>query len=288
AYPCSLVSDPIAEIYMMSKHDILRRLPKKLFSALFTLETACEPTDGQLVDMLRQNERWFSYRRSMHGAAIRNNQDLRPNITSCRGVDAAANLDFLGVNLNSDLGKKTLPPPQKKGVHLTAKDEELFSQTSARFLRRYDMMKRDRGLRLALGRAGYPKHGNGLHDEDENDPMAVRFDQHWSKLRQDPVSLDLGEDLFDITMRKDYTLPSGAMPFADPINPPPELRASTSSLSSGGPASGWTATVTAELPPIIDTRHSGELPRSGTSPTLSEPGTPAVEASRPRRAVAFA
>merc|ERR1719453_2870351 len=34
-YPVTLLSDPVAEIYVMSKHDILRRLPKKLFSALF-------------------------------------------------------------------------------------------------------------------------------------------------------------------------------------------------------------------------------------------------------------
>ena len=120
-FPCSLMSDPIADVYIMSRrweygtvawpslarHDILRRLPKNLQSVIFTQEAQArkrflpifrhlfhcsfafstlfaetEPTDGELLDMLRQNEslgilarsvvarRWFTFRRSMHGEVL--------------------------------------------------------------------------------------------------------------------------------------------------------------------------------------------------------------------------
>ncbi|CAJ1368211.1 unnamed protein product [Effrenium voratum] len=206
-FPCSLMSDPIADIYIMSKHDVLRRLPKSLLSALFTQDVQKEPTDGQLVDMLRQNERWFTFRRSMHGEVLMCRDQERGGgaraYTSTHKVDALSNFEFLGVNPHGSFAGRTLPPPRKiLGVHLTAKDEELFSQTSARFLRRFDHLKRDRGLRVALRKAGASERLLSSIRQDALDPMQIRFDQQWSKLQQDPVSLDLDqenlEDLFRI------------------------------------------------------------------------------------------
>jgi len=208
-YPVSLVSDPVAEIYVMSKHDILRRVPKKLFPLLFNLEKEAVPSDQQLLDMYKQTERWNAFRRSMHGEAL-GNLTARSQMTGVgmRGhssgsrVDAVANLEFLGVNPHSNLGESLLPLPQNKGVALTPKDEELFSQASARFLRRFDIMKRDPGLREALGKAGLMRNSR-LHDglpgsaldDDDQDPMAFRFDQHWYKLQKDPIGLDLDDVL---------------------------------------------------------------------------------------------
>eukprot|EP00440_Ansanella_granifera_P064379 gb/GFBE01069798.1/.p1 GENE.gb/GFBE01069798.1/~~gb/GFBE01069798.1/.p1 ORF type:complete len:806 (+),score=176.60 gb/GFBE01069798.1/:1-2418(+) len=278
-FPCSLVSDPIAEIYTMSKHDILRRLPKNLFSAMFNQENQHDPSDSQLLDMLRQNERWSTFRRSMHGEAlVQRDQEraLRGRLSTTGGrVDAVANLEFLGVNPHGAFALRTLPPPRKiLGAALTPKDEELFSQTSARFLRRFDIMKRDPGLQTALAKAGVPRRLRaGNEGEDSSDPMAIRFEQHWSKLRQDPVSLDLGDDLDDLT--RSPLLSKNAGPAAGgtasgegsagnnqldrTLLPGQTLEGSSDQPPSNGSAGpGWTASITAELPPIVtDSAGSG-------------------------------
>lgn len=209
-YPCSLVCDPIAEVYTMSKHDILRRLPKKLLSTLFNQENQIEPNDSQLLDMFRQTERWFAYRRNLYGEAIMHKKQEHSRIyraSAVPAVDALANLEFLGVNPNSEYAKRMLPPPQVRGVHLTSKDEEFFSQMSARGLRRFEVVKRDPGLHMALARAGRLRRTKvGMAEEDlaadffacfseEHDPMAIRFDQHWSKLGQGSIALGLDIDL---------------------------------------------------------------------------------------------
>lgn len=209
-YPVSLVSDPVAEIYVMSKNDILRRVPKKLFSAFFHLEKDAVPSDIQLLDMHRQTERWNSFRRNMHGEALSSltarNQMMRGGEAGSK-IDAVANLEFLGINPSSNLGESLLRFPQNtfnRGVVLKPKDEELFSQASARFLRGFDIMKRDPELREALSVAGLMRNerlhdglpGSSL-DDDDQDPMAFRFDQHWYKLQKDPVGLDL-DDVFSI------------------------------------------------------------------------------------------
>lgn len=236
AYPMSLVSDPVAEIYIMSKHDIQRRVPKKLFNALFNLEKDVVPSDVQLLEMHKQTERWNAFRRSMHGEALSN---LSSKNQLCGGgyrggpssgnsrIDAVANLEFLGISPHTNLGSSLVPLPQSKGVFLTPKDEELFSQASARFLRRFDIMKRDPGLRVALKKAGHMRN-NRLHDglpgssldDDDEDPMAFRFDQHWYKLQKDPIGVDLDDVLSEGATQQ---LPSAntSMAVAAPSIPPP-------------------------------------------------------------------
>jgi len=225
-FPVSLVSDPVAEVYIMSKNDIVRRLPKKLFQALFTSEKEAVPNDLLLLDMLRQTERWGSFRRSMHGGAMVKGARQESGVprslrdpTSTSRVDVVANLEFLGVSPQGGIAKSLLPPPQARGVALTAQDEEHFSQASARFLTRFKHIKQDPRLRNALAKAGLMKlHGDGLDDVDdligmdaefryEKDPMQFRFDQDWSKLRSNLISdLDLGED----ALAEDTTKASGS------------------------------------------------------------------------------
>lgn len=192
-YPVSLVSDPVAEIYLMSKHDIQRRLPKKLFSALFTPDKEVVPSDLHILEMHRQAERWSVFRKSMHGEALTARQQARSvprplrDPTSRSRVDAIANLEFLGVNPASV--PEVLPPPQKKAAPLTAKDEEFFSQASASFLRKFEYLKRDPELRSALAKAGLA-HRHPAPDEEELDPMSFRFEQHWSRLGKFSMGLD--------------------------------------------------------------------------------------------------
>ena len=280
-FPCSLMSDPIADIYIMSRHDILRRLPKNLQGVIFTQELQSEPTDGELVDMLRQNERWFTFRRSMHGEVLMCRDQERGSAvradTSIKRIDAIANFEFLGVNPHGPNAARTLPPPRKTlGVHLTAKDEELFSQTSARFLRRFDNLKRDRGLQKALRKNGaWERLKNGMRNQDGFDPSQVRFEQQWSKLQvqqdhKDPVSLKLEklEETFRIPeaeeieelRRKDPEF--GGWP--DRFASTPGSTLLPGQLDAPGGAAHrttarWNADTTIELPSLAATSSSAQM-----------------------------
>mmetsp|Transcript_127849 Transcript_127849/g.409455 ORF Transcript_127849/g.409455 Transcript_127849/m.409455 type:complete len:853 (-) Transcript_127849:258-2816(-) len=197
-YPVSLVSDPVAEIYMMSKTDISRRLKKNLFAALFTPDKETVPNDLQIMEMHRQAERWQAFRRSMHGEAMASRQSqalrvprpLRDPRSKSR-VDPIANLDFLGVH--PECVPEMLPPPVKGLAPLTAKDEELYSQSSARFLRKFGHLRKDAELRKALAEQGQP-HRHFDADHEAPDPMSFRFEQHWAKLGKFSMGLDSVHD----------------------------------------------------------------------------------------------
>mmetsp|Transcript_28060 Transcript_28060/g.63231 ORF Transcript_28060/g.63231 Transcript_28060/m.63231 type:complete len:739 (+) Transcript_28060:103-2319(+) len=267
-FPCSLMSDPIAEIYIMSKHDISRRLPKNLFSALFSQEMQKEPTDFHLLNMLRQNERWFTFRRSMHAEVLMCREQERGALfratASDNRIDAAANFEFLGVNPNGAYAAKTLPPPRKAlGVHLTPKDEELFSQTSARFLRRFEMMKKDKGLQRALRSVGASKGLlSSIRNQDAPDPMQIRFDQQWTKLQQDPVNLDLEnlDDLFRIGSAGEGSNHDGELSRT--------LHPGRGETTDSGM---WSAITGNELPPLPDGQASLQSTSlSSMDPRMSE------------------
>lgn len=169
-YPVTLVSDPVAELYMMSKHDILRRLPKKLFNALFAPDGEAVPTDQQCMDMLRQTERWTSFRRTAHSqAASRRHEVMQTRL------------------------------PARKAIALTAKDEEYFSQSSARFLRKFELMKQDKDLQKAFAAKGLRSRqqvggGGSLFDDDDvDDPNRFEFEQSWARCGKFP-GLDLDDE----------------------------------------------------------------------------------------------
>eukprot|EP00928_Gymnodinium_smaydae_P053088 TRINITY_DN37166_c0_g1_i1.p1 TRINITY_DN37166_c0_g1~~TRINITY_DN37166_c0_g1_i1.p1 ORF type:complete len:771 (+),score=176.52 TRINITY_DN37166_c0_g1_i1:119-2431(+) len=187
-YPVSLVSDPVAEIYMMTKHDILRRLPRKMLAALFEPEGDCVPSDVQLTDMHRQTLRWEAFRKSLHGDSLGSQRRQA-------SLNAAANYEFLGMSAKEEEEKHANITSRRVYAALTLKDQENFSQTSARFLRRFDAMRADPRLRRALAKAGLDRRKD-LSDclvdnpSEESDPMKFHFEMHWSKLRKDPISLD--------------------------------------------------------------------------------------------------
>lgn len=237
-YPVSLVSDPMAEIYLMSKHDILRRLPRKLFDNLFNPDNQGSqvPSDTQILDMHRQAERWNAFRGSMHAESLGSRQyagavprPLRDFGVSRSRVDPLANLDFLGVSPHSV--PEVLPPPQKRTATLSAKDEELFSQASAGFLRKFDVMKKDRGLRGALARDGVA-HLLPCADDDELDPMAFRFEQNWSRLGKVPMLLDLQEEEAENASAAVSPVPPGGASGRQSMSPQQQRGARRSSIDS--------------------------------------------------------
>jgi len=201
-YHCSLVSDPVAEIYVMGKQDILRELSKKKLQDLFVEEKQV-PGDDQLVQMYWQTERWNAFRRSMHAEAISARSratpwclGMRPQPPSGRRARAAENLEFLGVQNAGDLLHSVIPPPRHSGVTLTRREQEHFSDAPAHFLREVKKIRKEPKLREALARAGLARRshlGDFLMDDEslENDPMAFRFEEYWSKLVADPVGLDI-------------------------------------------------------------------------------------------------
>jgi len=204
-YPVSLLSDPVADTYVLNKIDIIRKLSKRLQN-FFGMTEKRFPNDMQLIDMQRQTERWDAFRASIHRDAV---GSRKSKFTIC-GIprtmrndgdsfgflsteDASKNLEFLGMDPTSPLAAAAMKPPTaRRCAALTPRDEELFSQASARFLRRVDVCERDRGLRKALAQLGCstPRRHGGLVGE-EQDPQAFKLEQYWSKLRKDPIGLDL-------------------------------------------------------------------------------------------------
>merc|ERR1712110_1210505 len=178
-YPVSLVSDPVAELYLMAEHDIRRRLPKKLFAVLFTNEANALPSDPELVDIFRQTQRWDSFRRTFNPG-----YSLSPPRV---GVDVEANLDFLGIPKDA----RARQMPRRRGVTLKRRDEERFGQAKSMFLRSVDKIRSDRGLMRALVKDGSDRRKD-LRDyfaDDDPDPMTFYHEQTWNKL---PCPIDLG------------------------------------------------------------------------------------------------
>jgi len=253
-FPVSLVSDPVAELYFMTKHDILRRLPKKLFSALFEAGSKDPvPSDAQLWDMHNQSRRWDSFRWSMHGQAS----------SSRKGVNARSNLEFMGVNPNLPSLSRVVAPPTPRRTSLTAKDEEHFSQSSARFLRRFKGLRDDPGLRAALVKDGHHQRrhiGETLSDsdDDQQDPMSFHFNLHWSNFRK-PILLDInGAEEVEVP-----TIPADQFADEDPASfkPMPLMQsffAGSDGVSASDPRTG-AADVTISLSPTRELEASSPI-----------------------------
>lgn len=146
----SLVSDPMADLYVMTS----KRLPRKLYAALLTPQESA-PNDVQLVELERQADRWCSFRRGVHRDAV-----------SCRE------------RLSSFSRQRTIRRPRST---LTVKDLEHFSQSSAIFLHDLEGMRRDKHLKNVLAAMGEKLHDIGSRP-NEADPQSFRNAQFWAKV----------------------------------------------------------------------------------------------------------
>lgn len=305
-YPGSLVCDPIAEIFTLSKNDILRRLPKRLYNALFTYKVgeADNPPDYLLFEMLQQTERFNKYSHSLVNEAMRKQsqthsfqQSSRQSWQSGR-VDAVANLQFLGIDPSSPLGQKLLVTPEKRalsarGKALSQTDQQHFSQSDARFLRKVDIIGRDPRLQASLIASG---HRGQIRNAEGLDPNAFHFEQGWLNLRKNPISLDFGDDDLD---NPKHLRPSTApwhAPAASPQARCSDTEADRPWRTNGRPVSSASSGVhpaahgqgrysphTSGLPAIEEV---GTL--SALNATVSTPVTPPTIATHHnRRSVAF-
>jgi hypothetical protein len=214
----SILSDSVAEVYELSKHDMLRKLPKRVLSALFTIEKELLPGDRQLRDMNRQFMRWDAYKKGVLaecGPGAADSSSERSSFLGVRRVravaaaDIARNLEFLGLNASSEASRAVLAPTGSRfrqgngrirAVALTDREEEYFSDAPADFIRSLRKARHDKGLRMAFKKrgekaAGLPEDSDEDTDEDDEDPMSIMLDKHWLKLRDDPISMALDSAL---------------------------------------------------------------------------------------------
>jgi hypothetical protein len=220
AYPVSLLSDPVAEVYVMSKNDIMRRLPKKIIMSFFCSEEGDFPKDEALIDMVRQTERWEAFRHDIWSDAYGARKfrytvngiprSLRDTTVTRIGCNLTANREFVGLNKPShvdDAEDGNLDVQRIMGAHfrkpvLTHRDSEYFSGSSAKFLSRMTDLEIDKGLVEELTKDGtkewcFRKHGQELDSKSERDPHAFRTEKFWSKLQKDPLK-ELFEEEFSL------------------------------------------------------------------------------------------
>lgn len=203
-YPCTIVGDPVADVYLMSKHDIVRRLPKKLFNTLFAGLTEHKMQDAQLLQLLRQNDRWINFRKDTadrhvtarpRGRAEVTPMPLRDKVWTPRMnfVDRYANMEFLGL-----AGRK--PPKEHpiRGHHkLTVTDEVTFSDSPAAFVRKYEFNKRDKDLDVEHKRQGmklWQTHDRPppTRQQATCEPSGYVFERMWGSCGNFPeLDLDL-------------------------------------------------------------------------------------------------
>jgi hypothetical protein len=174
-YSVSLVSDPVAELYVMSKYDALRKLPQRVMTALFSFDEATSGiSDIQLLEMHKQTTRWESYSR-----ALANCGKSYPT-----APDVAVKLEFLGKRVNPKTHLKHLTTFTPR-IQLTEKEKEHFCDARSNFLRRYQQLKGDE---FSSQRRFGSKIDTGGGDDEE--PFAARFRKHWSGLQHDPFAND--------------------------------------------------------------------------------------------------
>lgn len=126
-YPISLVSEG-AEIYVLSKGDLVRRIPKRLLAAMFQRDESQYfwrdfPTDQMLLDLRRQNDRWQSYRGLVYANSVGQKKGESPLMQ--------------GTSFRDNKG-----PPKRPGKELGRRDLEHFSGTRTHTLTRLWAMER--------------------------------------------------------------------------------------------------------------------------------------------------
>jgi len=174
-FPASLVSEAKAVIYVATKQDVMRRIPKSVLSALLSGTEVDLVDDGKLLEMYAHTERWKAYCQDLHEEALSRREDptkprLHQHLATVRGG---------------------------RSVVLTHKEHEFFGDASARFLRRYGEVGRDKRLQNSLKEArgrGTQTH-NSLDNADEPAPMNFRFENQWSRMGEGIIVQDLEQVL---------------------------------------------------------------------------------------------
>lgn len=74
-WPFSLVAETVAEVYTISKQDLLRAVAKKLLASLVEVSREMQYSDAWLLHLNRQTERWDAYKEDMIKKAVEDVRD---------------------------------------------------------------------------------------------------------------------------------------------------------------------------------------------------------------------
>lgn len=194
-YPVSLVSDPLAEVYLINKYDIMRRLPKPVLSILFDDQQHQVPMDFQIIQIHRQTERWEAYRRAVQNEALGKNRLKSLDSTGQLERDKRAQEKLMFLGMNVDNARSTLRSRHHTVARLTEHEEEAFSDMSAQQFRRIEALRRDPGVQEALAKAGLrPKTSANTSTCSLGSTgfgESTLFEMQWARVAKDAVSFDL-------------------------------------------------------------------------------------------------
>merc|ERR1719174_1727507 len=94
-YRCSVIADPWAEVYSVTKYDLIRKTSKTILHRLFC-DYQAPISDGRLVQRLRQKSRWSNYKR-----------DLLDEIHNRKNRNQAGQIDRAGPTRRTGVGNLT-------------------------------------------------------------------------------------------------------------------------------------------------------------------------------------
>lgn len=209
AWPVSLVTDAVANVYVLSKYDALRRISKKVFTAIFKGDTISDalPSDRQLLQMHRQTERWDAYRKSAQMEALSHCHSPtravieRDDDHHSRDIDVLGNLSFLGFSRRSQVSTEAAAPraSRKTMARATHRDSEDFVELSSMAMRRATALQHDRGLQNALRRSGDSRPAILTRNATNMEYSDYRLEQHWHRVaKEDPIMQALEEALDEV------------------------------------------------------------------------------------------
>eukprot|EP00439_Symbiodinium_sp_Y106_P032411 s2696_g3.t2 len=145
-WPFSLVAETVAEVYTISKQDLLRTVAKKLLASLVEISREMQYSDAWLLHLNRQTERWDAYKEDMIKKAVEDVRDAS-EATEARGQGDDLEAGPGGTHPKDSSARPRVP-------FLTQREEEFYSDSPATLLRRIKTMRKDRHLMKVLETKG--------------------------------------------------------------------------------------------------------------------------------------
>mmetsp|Transcript_74596 Transcript_74596/g.231579 ORF Transcript_74596/g.231579 Transcript_74596/m.231579 type:complete len:536 (+) Transcript_74596:2-1609(+) len=135
-YQCSVVADAWAEVYVISKQDLLRNTPRSILHKLFC-DYKARLTDDRLMQRLKQSSRWNNYKtglledirkRRTNGSSI----DRRGPLPRRAGVGELRQEDYNRLGNDEKLWDKRAQTPPKQAYTLSNSSQDNSIRASFR------------------------------------------------------------------------------------------------------------------------------------------------------------
>lgn len=222
-YALSLMSQTSTELFVLSRVEMLRQLPKKLGAEVLAplVQSDLLPCDSDLVSIMKESQRWDAYRRNIR-KDVRSRRDggcplggggipawlLSSSTSACVAeVDIVANMKFLGLRPN----KRMLSPSKTSALAtqlsvLTMQEEEHWSEAPASVRRRLRDLLHDPYIQKALPSLNQVGDRSGILTKDAEDeiehvhPISACREQQWIRAHanNDPFNVNWLDDLLKV------------------------------------------------------------------------------------------